>query len=418
MEPIIEVKKISKKFVIQHEREKSLKKTVLSFHKKKTYETFYALRNVSFRISKGEFVGIIGKNGSGKSTLLKILADIYRPDSGKVIVRERISPFLELGVGFNGELSGKDNIYLYGAVLGLSKEEIDKKYTEIIEFSELEKFVDTKLKNYSSGMQVRLAFSIAIQAEAPILLVDEVLAVGDANFQKKCFEVFGKFKKEKKTVIYVSHDLETIERWCDKSILLDKGYVKVIGKSSKVIKYYEQKILRKETKLLIKKKKKTQMPNKECCIDTPGKPDMKKGKETTNPFKKENYGTKEINITKVSIKAGKKLYLKIHYGNPRKIKSAIFGCMIKNEQGTIIYGTNTQQLGLLIQLKLKGSVEFILEKNMLQKGRYFVNVSVANGDTCEYYDRHVNYYQFTVKDEKNFIGAVDLKSEVMIKDGK
>ncbi len=240
MNPIIEVKNVSKKFVIPHEKESSLKGTVLSFLKKKSYETFYALKGVSFTVNSGEFVGIIGRNGSGKSTLLKILAGVYVPDSGHVKVNGTISPFLELGVGFNGELSGRDNIYLYGSVLGLSKKEIDSKFDSIVKFAELEKFIDTKVKHYSSGMYVRLAFSIAIQSDAPILLVDEVLAVGDANFQQKCFSVFDKFKKEGRTIVFVSHDLGAVEKWCDKCILLENGKESFIGETKKAIEKYKE----------------------------------------------------------------------------------------------------------------------------------------------------------------------------------
>jgi ABC-2 type transport system ATP-binding protein len=240
MKPIISVKNVSKKFVIAHERENSLKRTLLNFWKKKTYEEFYALKDVSFEINRGEFVGIIGRNGSGKSTLLKILAGIYSPTSGNVIVDGTISPFLELGVGFNGELSGRDNIFLYGAVLGLSKKEIESKFKEIVEFAELSKFIDMKMKNYSSGMYVRLAFSVAIQSRAPILLVDEVLAVGDANFQAKCFDVFERYKKEGKTVVLVTHDMGAVEKWCDRCVLLEEGIVKENGKPNTIILKYNK----------------------------------------------------------------------------------------------------------------------------------------------------------------------------------
>lgn len=241
MKSIIELKNVSKRFVIPHEKENSLKGTILSFLRGNTHETFYALKNISLNVLPGEFVGIIGRNGSGKSTLLKMLAGVYVPDSGKVHVHGTISPFLELGVGFNGELSGRDNVYLYGAVLGLTKKEIDAKFDEIVAFAELEQFIDTKIKHYSSGMYVRLAFSIAIQSNAPILLVDEVLAVGDANFQQKCFGVFEKFKKEGRTVVFVSHDLSAVQKFCDRALLLENGKIVKIGNVKETINYYAEK---------------------------------------------------------------------------------------------------------------------------------------------------------------------------------
>lgn len=238
--PIISVENISKRFVIPHEKETSLKGTLLNIWKKKSYEEFFALKDISFDIYPGEFIGIIGRNGSGKSTLLKILAEIYMPDSGKVVVRGKISPFLELGVGFNGELTGRDNIYLYGAILGLTKKQIDDKYHEIVRFAEMEKFIDMKLKNYSSGMYVRLAFSVAIEAEAPILLVDEILAVGDTSFQQKCYSVFERFKKEGKTVVLVSHNLRVIEEWCSKIIVLDNSKILFFGDKNDAISMYSK----------------------------------------------------------------------------------------------------------------------------------------------------------------------------------
>jgi len=235
---IIELNNISKKFMIPHEKVNSLKSTILNFWKNRNYETFYALKDISFSVNEGEFLGIIGRNGSGKSTLLKILAGIYEPDGGSICVKEQISPFLELGVGFNGELSGRDNIYLYGSVLGLTKKQIDQKFDEIVSFAELEKFIDLKMKNYSSGMFVRLAFSVAIQADAPILLVDEVLAVGDIDFRQKCFGVFEAHKREGKTVVLISHDPEWIKRFCDRTILLKNGGISFCGDTGQAVDLY------------------------------------------------------------------------------------------------------------------------------------------------------------------------------------
>src|ERR1035437_6193207 len=184
----ISVKNVSKQFSIPHDRTNTLKGAFVNLFRKNTSETFNALEDVSFEVKKGEFFGIIGRNGSGKSTLLKILAGVYVVNSGKLDINGLVSPFLELGIGFNPELSGRDNVYLNATVLGLTEKEIDKKFDSIVAFSELERFIDQKLKNYSSGMQVRLAFSVSIHANREILLMDEVLAVGDTNFQSKCLE--------------------------------------------------------------------------------------------------------------------------------------------------------------------------------------------------------------------------------------
>jgi len=238
MNSVIEVKNLSKVFRIPHMRTDYLKTYLLNFIKARTHEKFYALKNISINIAKGKFVGIIGRNGSGKSTLLKLIAGILYPTSGEVHVKDTISPFLELGVGFNHELSARENIFLYCSVLGLSKQESRERFPKILEFSELEHFIDSPLKTFSSGMQVRLAFSVAIQAKSPILLVDEVLAVGDAPFQQKCFNVFEQFKREGKTIVYVSHNMESIQRFCDKVILLQNGEEVVEGSPQKIVDTY------------------------------------------------------------------------------------------------------------------------------------------------------------------------------------
>ena len=206
----ISVKNVSKNFALPHEKADSVKSVFVNpFNKnRRKFEVQHALSDISFDIPKGEFFGIVGRNGSGKSTLLKIIAGIYVPNSGSVTVNGRLVPFIELGVGFNPELTGRENVYLNGALMGFSEKEVNRKYEAIVDFAEIERFMDQKLKNYSSGMQVRLAFSVAtILADSEVLLIDEVLAVGDADFQRKCFEYFKKLKKDKKTVIFVSHDM-------------------------------------------------------------------------------------------------------------------------------------------------------------------------------------------------------------------
>ena len=233
------VEHLSKTFKIPHENRDTIRERLFSFRRTLTYETFKALNDVSFNVEKGEFFGIIGRNGSGKSTLLKILAGIYTPDDGNLMVYGDISPFLELGVGFNPEMSGKDNIYLNATILGLSKKEIQAKYDDIVNFSELSQFIDLKLKNYSSGMYVRLAFSVAIHANKGILLMDEVLAVGDANFQVKCKAEFNRYKAMGNTVILVTHDIETVKRNCDRALLLDYGKIVKIGNPVEVGEAYE-----------------------------------------------------------------------------------------------------------------------------------------------------------------------------------
>jgi len=233
----IQVKNVSKTFKIPHEKISTAREVFVNVLKKNNYEEFKALDDVSFEVKEGEFFGIIGRNGSGKSTLLKVLAGIYQPDGGSVKINGLISPFLELGIGFNMELSGRDNIYLNGIVLGLTKKQIDEKFGDIVGFSELEKFIDQKLKNYSSGMQVRLAFSVAIHANREILLMDEVLAVGDSNFQGKCYNYFKRIKGEK-TVLFVSHSVENLKKFCERTLVLNDGKIFTLEETNSAIEKY------------------------------------------------------------------------------------------------------------------------------------------------------------------------------------
>ena len=234
----ITVTNVSKSFVLPHEQRTSLKEHVLHPFAHTSYEVQSALKGVTVSIPQGEFFGILGANGSGKSTLLKIIAGVYRQDEGEVQVNGLLSPFIELGVGFNPELTGRDNIRISSALLGLTRRELNECFDAIVAFSELERFMDQKLKNFSSGMMLRLAYSIAIQVEFDILLLDEVLAVGDVRFQEKCFETFRQIRAAGKTVVFVSHDLASIEQFCDRALLLRTGEVQMVGPARDVCDHY------------------------------------------------------------------------------------------------------------------------------------------------------------------------------------
>jgi len=238
---LVEVHNVSKSFKLPHENSSGLKQLLINRLKgKKGYEIQDVLKDINFDIKRGEFFGIVGRNGSGKSTLLKLLASIYEPDTGTLSVNGSLTPFIELGVGFNPELTGRENVFMNGALLGFSHKEVIEMYDGIVEFAELSKFMDQKLKNYSSGMQVRLAFSIAIRAQSDILLIDEVLAVGDAAFQQKCFDYFRQVKQEKKTIIFVSHDMESVKKYCDRALYISKGKITKIGTPKEIAKIYER----------------------------------------------------------------------------------------------------------------------------------------------------------------------------------
>lgn len=236
----IEIKNVHKEFILRQNKNTTLKQAVVNIVKQNKKTVFKVLDGVSFDVMEGDFFGIIGRNGSGKSTLLKLIAGVYEPTSGHIYVHGGLTPFIELGVGFNPELSGRDNVYLNGAMLGFSRKQMAAMYDEIVGFAEIGPFMDQKLKNYSSGMQVRLAFSISVKAKNDILMFDEVLAVGDANFQKKCLDHFVKLKAEGKTIVLVTHSMETVKKFCNRVALLDSGKVEFIGDPDEAISKYEK----------------------------------------------------------------------------------------------------------------------------------------------------------------------------------
>jgi ABC-type polysaccharide/polyol phosphate transport system ATPase subunit len=239
-EPALSCRNARKTFRIPHRQVSTIKERVLHPFSATEYDELHAVDGISFDCPPGEFFGIVGRNGSGKSTLLKCLAGIYQLDEGEIDVRGRLSPFIELGVGFNPDLTARDNVIINAIMLGLTRKEARERFDEVIAFAGLEEFLDLKLKNYSSGMQVRLGFSVAIQVDADILLVDEVLAVGDAAFQQKCFEQFHRLKDEGRTIVFVTHDMGAVERFCDRAMLIERGNVVEIGDPRHVARRYNE----------------------------------------------------------------------------------------------------------------------------------------------------------------------------------
>ncbi len=233
----VRVSHVGKSFRLPLEAQNSIKGRLINFNKK-GYEIQEALKDITFDVKKGDFFGIVGRNGSGKSTLLKLISGIYNVDEGSIQTNGKLVPFIELGVGFNPELSGRDNVYLNGALLGFARKEMEAMYDDIVAFAELDRFMDQKLKNYSSGMQVRLAFSIAIRANTDILVLDEVLAVGDEAFQKKCIAIFEQYKARKQTIILVTHDMSIVEKFCNRAVFIEDGVLKKEGSPTEIALQY------------------------------------------------------------------------------------------------------------------------------------------------------------------------------------
>ena len=382
----ISVKNISKTFRIPHEKMSSLRGTAVNLFRSGGYEEFKALDDVSFEVKKGEFFGIIGRNGSGKSTLLKILANIYQPDKGKIKIDGMISPFLELGIGFNPELSGRDNVYLNATVLGMTKKQIDEKFNSIVQFSELERFIDQKLKNYSSGMQVRLAFSVSIHANREILLMDEVLAVGDSNFQQKCLEEFNKYKKNGKTVILVTHDINIIKRYCERVLYLKGGRNAIIGEASRVANEYIQSNICDEEKRLNKIfKTEIENSNKRKIVEIVGV-----------DFLDDNGAKRKVYAT------GDEMRIRINFEANKKIVNPIFGIAIHNQEGFHITGPNTMTSGYSIaEISGKGSIDFVIEKNPLLNGIYYLTVNAYSEECVVPFDFKDKFYEFRISENEN-----------------
>ena len=348
---IVEISKLTKSFKIPLEASSGVKQQLINILKgRKGYRVFTPLKDISFTINEGDFFGIVGRNGSGKSTLLKTIAGIYTPNGGNVKVHGSLVPFIELGVGFNPELTGRENIFLNGALLGFSHEEMESMYSAIIEFAELEDFMEERLKNYSSGMQVRLAFSIAIRAHADILLLDEVLAVGDEAFQKKCYSYFDKLKREKRTVILVTHDMAAVERFCTKAVFIEDGHVKMIGKPYRIAAAYSRS-------------------NSQNYDRTTG---LNSDNEGTVPFKIVLRGTDGKEKTMYDFEETMTVDLSWQQKGVKHVGVAIF-----RENGEYVYGPNTYQEKTNA---IKDQTARYTVKLNLNEGRYFIKAGLMGAN--------------------------------------
>lgn len=380
----IKAEGVSKDFRLPHEKNSSIKSAVINFYKRnRTFEKQEALKNVSFEVKKGEFFGIVGRNGSGKSTLLKMLAGIYSPSQGNITVNGKLTPFIELGVGFNMELTGRENVFLNGALLGFNRKEMNSMYKSIVEFAELERFMDQKLKNYSSGMQVRLAFSIAIRAKSDILLIDEVLAVGDAAFQQKCYEVFADLKKAGKTIILVTHDMSAVFRFCDHALLINDSKVLDEGNPKEIAdKYLELNYQEESANNLVGKEKKADTPIKFAAIKLDGKTD------------------------KASFTTNHKGVLVLSFANPAK-KPLHFGVQVFNEAGNYCFGTNTKINDIEPTALSKGSISIDITFS-LAPGNYTLTAAIMNEDANRVISYKPNAVSFRVSKTTEIEGIANL----------
>lgn len=414
--PAIEIKDVVKIYKL-YDRARDRVKEALGFGRKQVHTLHYALNGVSLNIYKGETVGIIGTNGSGKSTILKIITGVLSPTSGQARVNGRISALLELGAGFNMEYNGIENVYLNGTMMGFSDREIDAKLPEILEFADIGPYVNQPVKTYSSGMFVRLAFAVAINIEPEILIVDEALSVGDVFFQAKCYHKFEEFKKMGKTIVFVSHDLGIISKYCDRVFLLNKGNLLGEGSPKEMIDAYKRVLVGQY-----------ELPEEEeSGAAKEGIP-----AEGVNPDAQE-YGTKQAEILDyymtdergvraLAVLKGSSFTLHMRVKFHDHVPEPIFAFSFKNVLGVEITGTNTMIEKAFLESGEPGQVKDITftQKMSLQGGEYLLSLGVTgyNGDTFEVYHRLYDVMDVTVVSDKDTVGYYDMESQVEVTDAR
>jgi ABC-type polysaccharide/polyol phosphate transport system ATPase subunit len=398
-------------------------------------ETFAAVRDVSFTVPAGHTLGVIGRNGSGKSTLLKLVAGITKPTSGAVSVRGRISALIELGAGFHPEISGRENVFINGIMLGLSKKEIARRFDEIVDFAELREFIDAPVKTYSSGMYMRLGFAVAIHVDPDVLLVDEVLAVGDEAFTHKCLDKFAEFKRRGRTILLVTHSLGLVERFCDEALWLDSGRIEAMGDPRRVVGAYITDVEISEEEQLAAGDAKAHESTVSISPDEPATavlPDnpIETAKAPADMFKaaEGRWGSREIEITDVLLsasdgershvfQAGGPLDIRIRMRAPLAISDFVIGIGIFNAEGVCCYGTNTS-LEELQGEQIFGDAEaiFTIESLDLVEGTYKLDVAVHKLDGYPY-DYHRLLYTFRVKSRTKDVGIYRPRHEWRFSDG-
>jgi ABC-type polysaccharide/polyol phosphate transport system ATPase subunit len=387
-EPAISARGVSKRYRLYHERNQSLKAAVLRGRRAR-YEEFWALRDVTLDVPAGSTFALIGENGSGKTTLLKCMARILRPEHGTLVTRGKLSALLELGAGFHPELSGRDNVFLNGSILGLSRREIQRRFDDIVSFAGLEQFIDSPVKNYSSGMYVRLGFSVAINVDPDILLIDEVLAVGDIEFQRRCLEMLVELKARGKTIVIVSHSLESVRNLCDTAALLEHGQIRRIGPAGAVVDEYYG----------------------EAHAD----------RESDGQFGS-RWGSGEVRIEKIEliggdgkpttrVHTGEPLTFRFHYTTRQRVEQPVFGMALHTVEGVYLCGPNTRDAGLVPDfIDGSGVVDLRVDQLMLLPGTYDVGATVSDFTVSHAYDQRHRVVRFDVEpgDPREQFGLVSL----------
>jgi len=413
MAAAIELHGVSKRFRFHGGRPPTtVKSAVLELvgrRRRRMKERFAALRDIDLTVETGRTLGIVGANGSGKSTLLKLIAGIYRPDSGSLRVHGRVAPLIELGAGFHPELTGRENVVINGIILGMSQREVRRRLDEIVDFSGLAEFIDAPARTYSSGMYMRLGFAVAVHLDPDVLLIDEVLAIGDEAFARKCADRLADFRRVGKTMLLVTHDSAAVERWCDEAVWLDRGVMRAAGTPRKVIDLYRQAVAEEESDMLARAYEPPAAPAVEAVeTQTPPAPTL------------DRWGTREIEIERVRLDdaygneryvyaAGDPVTIRFRYRVNRPVQSRVFGFAILRNDGVWVYGTNTNLARIgLPDLRGSGEVEVTIDALDLIAGSYFVDVAVHAEDGTPY-DYHSRRYPFSVRDDATEHGVAKIR---------
>jgi ABC-type polysaccharide/polyol phosphate transport system ATPase subunit len=391
--PALSILNLKKTFVLPRERQSTLKERALHPFRARQVDELRAVDDVSFTVASGEFFGIVGRNGSGKSTLLKCIAGIYQADSGELEVNGRLSPFIELGVGFNPELTARDNVIINAIMLGLSRKQAEERFDEIVAFAELAEFMDLKLKNYSSGMQVRLAFAVAIQVKAEIVLIDEVLAVGDAAFQRKCFAEFERLKADGSTIVFITHDMGAVERYCDRAMLLERGRVVDIGQPESITRQYNEVNFRTA-------RAQARATNGPAVLQRAPVAAIVGARFVS-----------ETGETLVHARQGESCFVGVHIRFYADVEDPMFAIALLNEDSVIVFATSS-----LIRYGRTGrfsegeeAIVRVRFENWLAAGRYRLVASITGDGTAENaYDLRQDITSVMVLADQSGGGAADL----------
>jgi ABC-2 type transport system ATP-binding protein len=397
----IEVRNISKQFRLYHERYSSLKERVIHFGRV-PFEPFWALRDVDFAVEEGTTVGLLGHNGSGKSTLLKCVAGILQPSTGEILTRGRVAALLELGAGFNHELTGRENIFMNASILGLTKRETERVFDEIVAFAELEKFIDMQVRHYSSGMYIRLGFAVAVNVAPDILLVDEVLSVGDESFQRKCIDRVKRFQREGRTILFVTHAPDLVRQICDRAIVLTHGEVVADGPPGEAVRIFRESLSAGDG------------------LHVP-EPEAEEVVDTAVPQSRADRATHRVRITDVTFDhAGnlvdrswllpdEALAIRVSFEVQEPTTDVQFGIAIHDQHGELIFGSNTTMLGYALELPAgPGDITFSFDRVPLLDGTFLVTLGVQATDEATVYDWHEQRYSFSVMNPTRTPGSVSL----------